>query len=177
MPVRGIASRRPRRGLGGLAEVTEEAGDVRRLGDEGEEAHATAAPGTGLDVDAERPPEELSPRPVARAGRLAGRRRTARVGRAGLRVVVVRVRRGPRHDERPPLGGRREDEVREDANAGTLAFYFPETQTAIVAIQNASLANPEGLFLEALGALFPTPGGGMTDAGATPAICVGDGGS
>ena len=55
-------------------------GDVRRLGDEGEEAHAAAAAGAGFDVDAEGSLEKLGPGAVARTGCLAGGRRTAGVG-------------------------------------------------------------------------------------------------
>lgn len=69
LPVGGIAYRGPTRGLGGLAEVSEEPGNVLGLGDEGEQAHATATPWAGLDVDAEGSVEQLGPRPVAgRAG-------------------------------------------------------------------------------------------------------------
>jgi hypothetical protein len=50
--VRRSARGGSRRGFGGLAEVPEEPLDVLRLGDEGEQAHAAAAAGTGLDVEA-----------------------------------------------------------------------------------------------------------------------------
>lgn len=59
----------------------------------------------------------------------------------------------------------------------TLAFYFPDKQLAIVAIQNSTVADPDGLFLDALNALFPTADRGMADAGATPSSCVDGGGS
>jgi len=54
-------------GLGGLAAVTKEPSGARQVGDDGEQAHAPAAARTSLDIHRERPPEQLSPRPIARA--------------------------------------------------------------------------------------------------------------
>jgi hypothetical protein len=101
VPVGGIACGGPTRGLGGLGEVTEEAGNVVGLGDEGEQAHAAAAPWAGLDVDAEGSAEQLGPRPVARRAGLS--RRIGVGGSVLIRVVARCVRRGPRDDERSPL--------------------------------------------------------------------------
>ena len=66
LPEGRIACRGSRWWLGGLAEVSEEAGDVLGLGDEGKEAHAAAALRAGLDVDAEGSAEELGPGAVTR---------------------------------------------------------------------------------------------------------------
>src|SRR5688572_30588546 len=84
---RGIACRGPTRGLGGLDEVSEEAGNVVGLGDEGEQAHAAAAPWAGLDVDAEGSAEQLGPGAVARR---AGLSRRIGVGSSVLIRVVAR---------------------------------------------------------------------------------------
>jgi hypothetical protein len=70
VPVRRSAPGASRRGLGGFAEVPEEPCDVLRLGDEGEKAHAAAAAGAGLDVQAEGSAEQLCPCQVTRGGSL-----------------------------------------------------------------------------------------------------------
>jgi hypothetical protein len=96
LPIRGIASRRARWGLGGFADMSEEAGDVLGLGDEGEEAHATAAAGARFDVDAERPLQKLGPRAIARSRCLASRRPedVLEEGFASLFVVGTGARGG-----------------------------------------------------------------------------------
>jgi hypothetical protein len=64
VPVRRIARGGSGRRFGGFAEVPEEPFDVLRLSDEGEQAHAVAAAGTGLDVEAEGSAEQLGSWPV-----------------------------------------------------------------------------------------------------------------
>ena len=54
----GRVSGRSSRGWhAGLAAVMKEAGSLSQVGDDGEQAHAPAAAGTGLDVDREGPLE------------------------------------------------------------------------------------------------------------------------
>jgi hypothetical protein len=53
--------------LGGLASVVQEPGDALRLGDDGEQAHASAATRASFDVHCERLLQELSPGAIARA--------------------------------------------------------------------------------------------------------------
>jgi hypothetical protein len=70
-PLGTAGERRPaggaeRRGPGGQAEVAEEPAHAVRILDEGDELHAAAAAGTGLDVDSEGQAEEL--RPLAEDG-------------------------------------------------------------------------------------------------------------
>src|SRR5262249_10398102 len=65
LPVGGSPRRCQRGGSGRQAEGGEEPGDPRRVADQGQELHATAAARAHLDVHAERAAQELGPRAVA----------------------------------------------------------------------------------------------------------------
>ena len=95
--------------LSGLGAVMKDAGNLNQVGDNGEQAHAAAAAGTGLDVVREGPPEQLRPRAVAGAHR-DWKRRAARRGGAGRGSLVGRLAR-PRlgHHQGPPLGSGGQD--------------------------------------------------------------------
>src|SRR5665213_3347086 len=69
-PVRRAPRWGPSRSVGRLAEAAEEAAHRRRLGDERDEAHASAAAWTCEDVDRKAAFEELGPGSVPRPGTL-----------------------------------------------------------------------------------------------------------
>ena len=102
-PVRRSARWGPSRSVGRLAETAEEAAHRRRLGDERDEAHASAAAWTCEDVDRKAALEELGPRSIAGSGGL-GRRIGPQTARAGTANLIVGAVVGGVGDRR---GGRR----------------------------------------------------------------------
>jgi hypothetical protein len=89
-------------GLGRLAAVTKEARGASEVGDDGQEAHASAAARASFDIDAKGAPEQLGPGAIARAVH-ALRRQAAGLLIAGGRWVGRSCRRWLRHDEWPPF--------------------------------------------------------------------------
>lgn len=127
LPVRRVTSRSSGGRLGGLAPVAQQSGDALGVGDDSQQAHASAAARTSLDIHRERPPEQLGPGSIAGA---PAELRAARYGRS-------RSRAPPSEPSRPSLAAGASDRLGGEIRAirgccrGTNAGAVHESRTEL----------------------------------------------